>query len=125
MAKAMILWTQTAYLYTAGFTPKKRNELLSAKAVDEICALVETGEEVHAWLVGAAMQELLIRTADSDAIVRVLGNDPFANMQHDHDFRYALYAYNLNVMESVGTTDDIDMLGNRRSAQWGNYPKSV
>jgi len=42
-------------LYTAGFTPKKRNELLSAKAVDEICALVEAGEEVHAWLVGAAM----------------------------------------------------------------------
>ena len=102
-------------LYTAGFTPKKRNELLSAKAVDEICALVEAGEEVHAWLVGAAMQELLIRTADSDAIVRVLGNDPFANMHTiTISDMYALYAYNLNVMENVGTTDDIDMLGNRR-----------
>ena len=82
-------------LYTSGFTPKKRNELLSAKAVDEICALVEAGEEVHAWLVGAAMQELLIRTADSDAIVRVLGNDPFANMHTiTISDMYALYAYN-------------------------------
>ena len=27
---------------------------------------------------------------------------------------YAFYAYNLNNMEGVGDTDDIDMLGNRR-----------
>ena len=27
---------------------------------------------------------------------------------------YAFFSYNLNVMEGVGTTDDIDMLGNRR-----------
>ena len=44
-----------------------------------------------------------------------MGNDPYAN-KHTITISdmYALYSYNLNVMEDVGETDDIDMLGNRR-----------
>ena len=60
------------------------------------------------------MQELFVRTEDG-AVVKVIGNDPFAN-KHTITISdiYALYSYNLNVMEGVGETDDIDMLGNRR-----------
>ena len=42
-------------------------------------------------------------------------NDPYAN-KHTITISdmFAFYSYNLNVMEGVGETDDIDMLGNRR-----------
>ena len=52
---------------------------------------------------------------DSDAVVTIVGNDPFAN-KHTITISdmYAFYSYNLNVMEEAGDTDDIDMLGNRR-----------
>ena len=44
-----------------------------------------------------------------------MGNDPYAD-KHTITISdmYAFYAYNLNNMEGVGDTDDIDMLGNRR-----------
>ena len=83
-------------------------------AVDEIKAKVNNGAVLYAWLVGAAIQEILIRDHDG-AVVKVMGNDPYAD-KHTITISdmYAFYAYNLNNMEGVGDTDDIDMLGNRR-----------
>ena len=71
-------------------------------------------EDITAWLIGACVQELYIIDDNGDE-VRVAGNDPFAN-KHTITVSdmYAFFSYSLNVMEGVGTTDDIDMLGNRR-----------
>ncbi len=100
--------------YAEGYTPRKKNNALSNGDQETIKQLVMNGMEIHAWLVGAAVQEIYVRT-DDDAVVKIIGNDPYAN-KHTITISdiYALYSYNLNVMEGVGETDDIDMLGNRR-----------
>ena len=71
-------------------------------------------EEITAWLIGACVQELYVVDKEGDEI-KICGNDPFAN-KHTITMSdmYAFFSYNMNVMEGVGTTDDIDMLGNRR-----------
>ncbi len=100
--------------FVDGYTPRHKPEALSVTAVDEIKAKVNNGAVLYAWLVGAAIQEILIRDHDG-AVVKVMGNDPYAD-KHTITISdmYAFYAYNLNNMEGVGDTDDIDMLGNRR-----------
>lgn len=52
---------------------------------------------------------------DDNAVIKIIGNDPFAN-KHTITISdmYAFYSYNLNIMDGIGETDDIDMLGNRR-----------
>lgn len=71
-------------------------------------------EEITAWLIGACVQEVYVSDQEGDTI-KICGNDPFAQ-KHTITMSdmYAFFSYNLNVMEGVGTTDDIDMLGNRR-----------
>ena len=71
-------------------------------------------EEITAWLIGACVQEVYVIDKEGDTI-KICGNDPFAQ-KHTITMSdmYAFFSYNLNVMEGVGTTDDIDMLGNRR-----------
>lgn len=102
-------------LLCEGFVPRHRPEALRADALEMIKDTVRSGKEVTVWLVGAAVQELLVRGENSDAVVKIIGNDPFANKNTiTISDIYALYSYNLNIMEDVGDTDDIDMLGNRR-----------
>ena len=71
-------------------------------------------EEITAWLIGSCVQEVYVVDKDSSTI-KIAGNDPFAN-KHTITISdmYAFFSYSLNVMEGIGTTDDIDMLGNRR-----------
>ncbi|MEY8543987.1 DNA-directed RNA polymerase subunit beta [Dubosiella newyorkensis] len=71
-------------------------------------------QEVNVWLIGAACQEVKVVDKD-EQIVKIVGNDPFAN-RHTVTIAdiYAFFGYDLNVMDGIGETDDIDMLGNRR-----------
>lgn len=71
-------------------------------------------EEITAWLIGACVQEVYVIDKEGDEI-KICGNDPLAN-KHTITMSdmYAFFSYNMNVMEGVGSTDDIDMLGNRR-----------
>ena len=71
-------------------------------------------EEITVWLIGACVQELYVEDRDG-SIIKVAGNDPYAN-KHTITISdmYAFFSYSLNVMEGIGSTDDIDMLGNRR-----------
>lgn len=108
------LFGEDGSTYADGFTPRVKSDGLSADQTEEIKARVRNNETVCLWLVGAAVQEIMVR-GDDDIVVRVIGNDPFAN-KHTITISdmYAFYDYNLNVMEGIGDTDDIDMLGNRR-----------
>lgn len=70
--------------------------------------------KVNAWLVGAALQEIDIIDKNGNKI-HVIGNDPYAQqLTVTIPDIYAFYAYDINVMDGIGETDDIDMLGNRR-----------
>ena len=100
--------------YTEGFMPRVKASALSSDLYEELVNRVHNGEELVTWLVGAAVQEITVIDEDGNE-VKIIGNDPFAN-KHTITISdmYAFYAYMLNVMEGVGETDDIDMLGNRR-----------
>ncbi|MEG0528109.1 MAG: DNA-directed RNA polymerase subunit beta, partial [Longicatena sp.] len=100
--------------YVEGYTPRHKTDVLATNAMEDIKNKVHNGAKLYAWLVGAAVQEVLVRDED-EHVVKVMGNDPYAN-KHTITISdmYAFYAFNLNVMEGVGETDDIDMLGNRR-----------
>lgn len=95
--------------YTIGVAPDALDDedvyMVSQRALSE---------EVTAWLIGACLQEVYVFD-ESGNVVKVTGNDPFAN-KHTITMSdmYAFFAYNLNVMDGIGSIDDIDMLGNRR-----------
>ena len=95
--------------YTVGVTPDAVDSDVEMQVKQRALS-----EDITAWLIGACVQELYIIDDNGDE-VRVAGNDPFAN-KHTITVSdmYAFFSYSLNVMEGVGTTDDIDMLGNRR-----------
>lgn len=112
--KGNVVLTNEGGRYTEGFMPRVKSNALSSDLYEELVNRVHNDEKLVAWLVGAAVQEVMILDSDGHEI-KVTGNDPFAN-KHTITISdmYAFYAYMLNVMEGVGETDDIDMLGNRR-----------
>ncbi len=86
---------------------------MSASAKDEITAEATKSKNVTVWLVGACVQEVYI---DLDGTrVKLIGIDPL-NDKHTITMSdmYALYNYELTMLDGVGSQDDIDMLGNRR-----------
>ena len=50
--------------YCQGYTPRKKNVPLRSSDVEAIHALVRDGKDVFAWLVGAAIQEIMVRSVD-------------------------------------------------------------
>lgn len=95
--------------YTVGVEPDALEE-----DVVKVLRIRANQEEITAWLIGACVQEVYVIDKEGDEI-KICGNDPLAN-KHTITMSdmYAFFSYNMNVMEGVGTTDDIDMLGNRR-----------
>ena len=81
---------------------------------EAVTKMVMEGASVSLWLVGACVQEITILAADGHP-VKLIGIDPL-NDKHTITMpdMYALYNYELTMLDGIGTTDDIDMLGNRR-----------
>ena len=51
-------------LYVDGYTPRVKPDALDPDTVEEISRTVYAGNNVYAWLVGAAVQEIMVRGAD-------------------------------------------------------------
>ena len=101
-------------LIVSRYIPDMELDVLSVAGKEAITAAATKEEDVTLWLVGAAVQEIHVQTIDG-ADVKLIGIDPL-NDKHTITMSdmYALYDYELTMLDGVGTQDDIDMLANRR-----------
>ncbi len=90
--------------------------MLMSDKEEAIKERVANGEKISAWLVGTACQVVNIRhPEDENSIIRLIGIDPLNDKKCiTMSDMLAFYNYMFTLLDSVGTTDDIDMLGNRR-----------
>ncbi len=77
---------------------------------------VAKGEKLTAWLVGCACQVAYIENpTDASLQIKLIGVDPLNDKKCvTISDMVAYYSYMLTILDGVGSTDDIDMLGNRR-----------
>ena len=78
------------------------------QASKEAIAQRAENEEITLWIVGACCQEVFVLD-EEDHRIKIIGNDPFATMNTiTIPDMYAFFGYYLNVMDGIGSTDDID-----------------
>ena len=99
------------------YIPDMELSVLTPEKEDLVVKAAMESDEVTVWLVGACVQEIDILDGNGDR-VKLYGIDPL-NEKHTITMSdmYALYNYELTMIGSqgtVGSQDDIDMLGNRR-----------
>ena len=101
-------------LYVERYDEDNEPGKLSAAVESEIVKRVMENEKVSAWLIGACVQEITVK-AEEGYPVRLIGIDPL-NDKHTITIpdMYALFNYELTMLDGIGTQDDIDMLSNRR-----------
>ena len=77
---------------------------------------IDSGEKVSAWLVGSACQVVNVAIPEhTDHLIRLVGIDGLNEKKCiTMSDMIAFYSYGLTMLDGIGTTDDIDMLGNRR-----------
>ena len=77
---------------------------------------ISKGEKMTAWLVGSACQVVYIENPnDANSKIKLIGVDPLNDKKCiTISDMIALYSYMLSMLDGVGSTDEIDMLGNRR-----------
>ncbi len=96
------------------YVPDTDSYMLTNDNEDKLYKLV-MDEEVSAWLVGSACQVINIRKPDEDFNIRLVGIDPINDKKCiTMSDMIAFLSYSLSMLDGVGSTDDIDMLGNRR-----------
>ena len=98
------------------YYPDGDSYVLMSDKEAEIKERVNKGNKITAWLVGAACQVAYIENPNAkDQTIKLIGIDPLNDKRCiTISDMIALYSYMLSLLDGVGTTDDIDMLGNRR-----------
>lgn len=102
------------------YIPDTDSYLVQTDNEDALCKAVVNGEKIHVWLVGNACQVIKITVKDEDEEIpdkdiRLVGIDPLEQKKCiTCSDMIAFYSYSLSLLDGVGSTDDIDMLGNRR-----------
>lgn len=105
-------------VFVERYLPNVRRNSLSLKQQDIIVKAVMDGKDVSVWLVGAAVQTVEINVANQ--AIKIIGIDPLNEKETiTISDIYALYNYQLTMLDGVGTQDDIDMLSNRRIRTMG------
>ncbi len=107
------LFDEDGELYCDRYMPDNAVSLIGTNKKEELVAEA-TKNPLSVWLVGACVQQVWIKTADGNP-VKIIGIDPL-NDKHTITMSdmYALYNYELTMLDGIGSQDDIDMLGNRR-----------
>ncbi|MGM9941290.1 MAG: DNA-directed RNA polymerase subunit beta [Bulleidia sp.] len=108
------LFNEDGELLVSRYIPDSELDVLTVDSKEAICTEATKAADVTLWLVGAAVQQIHITNVDGTA-VKLIGIDPLNN-KHTITMSdmYALYDYELTMLDGVGTQDDIDMLANRR-----------
>ncbi|MBR2812151.1 MAG: DNA-directed RNA polymerase subunit beta, partial [Solobacterium sp.] len=108
------LFDEEGEMYVDRYIPDGQRNVLGISAKESIAAQATKKTGISVWLVGACVQEIKIETADGN-VVKLIGIDPL-NDKHTITMSdmYALYNYELTMLDGIGSQDDIDMLGNRR-----------
>lgn len=98
------------------YYPDGDSYVLMADKEQVVRERVAKGDKITAWLVGAACQVVEIEHDGVEgSTIRLIGIDPLNNKKCiTISDMIALYSYMLSLLDGVGSTDDIDMLGNRR-----------
>ena len=98
------------------YLPDHDSYMLMSDKEEEIKARVDKGEKISAWLVGTACQVVnIVHPDDPERKIRLIGIDPLNRKKCiTMSDMLAFYNYMFTLLDGVGTTDDIDMLGNRR-----------
>ena len=98
------------------YIPDTEEPTLSNDYRQWIISKVKDGEKFTLYLVGSANQVIYVKQNQADKeTIKVIGIDPFTLKKTiiTSDM-YAQYSYMLNLMDGIGSVDDIDQLGNRR-----------
>lgn len=96
------------------YIPDEDYYLLSNTHETLVREKVSKGEKVYAYLVGSANQVVDIEKSDGH-VVHLIGVDPFSDKRCiTMSDMIAFFSYTLTMFDGVGSSDDIDMLGNRR-----------
>ena len=98
------------------YLPDHDSYMLMSDKEEAIKARVDKGEKISAWLVGTACQVVMIKNpSDENSEIKLIGIDPLNSKKCiTMSDMIAFYNYMFTLLDGVGTTDDIDMLGNRR-----------
>ena len=98
------------------YLPDHDSYMLMSEKEEAIRARVNGGEKITAWLVGTANQVVNIANPEAeDRVIRLIGIDPLNDKKCiTMSDMLAFYNYMFTLLDGVGSTDDIDMLGNRR-----------
>ncbi len=98
------------------YIPDTEEPILTNEGRQYVVDQVKNGAQLSLYLVGAANQVIYVKKRpEDDFAVKVIGIDPFTLKKTIIiSDMYSQYSYMLNMMDDVGTVDDIDQLGNRR-----------
>ena len=98
------------------YLPDHDSYMLMSDKEEAIKQRVDKGEKITAWLVGSACQVVnIVNPNDADSKIRLIGIDPLNNKKCiTMSDMLAFYNYSFTLIDGVGSSDDIDMLGNRR-----------
>ena len=98
------------------YLPDHDSYMLMEDVEAELKGRVDSGEKISAWLVGSACQVVNIKHPEDDSVsIRLIGVDPLNDKKCiTMSDMLAFYNYMFTLLDGVGNTDDIDMLGNRR-----------
>jgi len=98
------------------YLPDNDAYMLMTDKEEAIKERVDNGEKISAWLVGTACQVVNIEhPEDPETKIKLIGVDPLNDKKCiTMSDMLAIYNYMFTILDGVGSTDDIDMLGNRR-----------
>ena len=101
-------------LAIARFIPDTDSYMVTNDSEDKLMRLLDS-TCVSAWLVGSACQVVNVKKPDEDFNIRLVGIDPLNKKKCiTMSDMIAFMSYSLSMLDGIGSTDDIDMLGNRR-----------